>query len=338
MATTKFATIRYQALDRCFSNFGRKYDINALVDACNDAIYEYMGESSGISKRTVYEDINFMQSQQGWLVELEKIKQGKQVFYRYADPNYSINQQSFNESEITQLQETISILNRFKGVQQFEWLEEVKLKMETAYKINTDSKPIVGFEQNPFLKGLDHFSKLFQAIEYKTVLKIKYQGYKQVKPVEMIIHPYYLKQYNNRWFLFGLNDDRKDISNLALDRIQDFKETKIKYRETEIDFDEYFDDVIGVTVKDDVPVEKVLLKISKDRWSYIESKPIHGSQKPPISIDDTGVIIQLELQINKELVNTILGFGADVKVIEPKYLKEQVINKIKQMNENYFDV
>ncbi len=334
MATTKFATIRYQALDRCFSNFGRKYDINALVDACNDAINEYYGESGGISKRTVYEDINFMQSQQGWLVELEKIKQGKQVFYRYADPNYSINQQYFNESEINQLQETISILNRFKGVQQFEWLEEVKLKMETAYKINTDSKPIVGFEQNPFLKGLDHFSKLFQAIEYKTVLKIKYQGYKQVKPVEMIIHPYFLKQYNNRWFLFGLNGELNVISNLALDRIIEFSETTLEFKPTEINFDDFFEDVIGVTVKNDLEPKNVLLEFTKERWDYIESKPIHGSQKV-IRREENTVVIQLEVQINKELSNIILGFGADVKVLEPTELVETIKSKIKLMNEKY---
>jgi predicted DNA-binding transcriptional regulator YafY len=336
MATTKFATIRYQALDRCFSNFGRNYDINALVDACNEAIYEYNGDSDGVGKRTVYEDISFMQSEQGWSIALDKIKHGRNVYYRYADPNFSINKQSLNESEIIQLKETISILNRFKGVEQFEWMEDVKIKMEAAYKLNTESKPIVGFEQNPYLKGLDHFSKLFHAIQYKTVLKIKYQGYKQAKPVEMVIHPYFLKQYNNRWFLFGLNDTRRDISNLALDRIHSFKETKIKYQESSIDFDEYFDDVIGVTVKDDVPVEKVLLKIKSERWAYVESKPIHGSQKTKY-IEDDGTIIQLELQINKELINTILGYGSDIKVLEPEHLKGQIINKIKQMNENYFN-
>lgn len=337
MATTKFATIRYQALDRCFSNFGRNYDIDALVEACNDAIYEYDSNSEGVVKRTVYEDIKFMQSEQGWSVELDKIKDGRSVYYRYSDPGFSINQKPLNESELNLLGETISILNRFKGVKQFEWLEDVKVKMETAYKLNTDNKPIVGFEQNPYLKGLDHFSKLFNAIQYKTVLKIKYQGYKQSEPVEMVIHPYYLKQYNNRWFLFGLNETRKDISNLALDRIHGFKETKIKYRDSEIDFDEYFDDVIGVTVKEDVSVERVLLKISQERWAYVESKPIHGSQKTK-SVENDGTLIQLELQINKELVNTILGFGADIIVIEPKHLKEQIINKIKQMNENYFNV
>jgi predicted DNA-binding transcriptional regulator YafY len=335
MATTKFATIRYQALDRCFSNFGRRYDIDALVKSCNEAIFKYSGLSDGVKKRQVYEDIKFMQSDQGYSVPLEITKDGRTAYYRYSDRNFSIRNLPMNDDEVNQLKETISILNRFKGIEQFEWMEDMKIKMETAFKIKTNVKPVVSFEQNPYLKGLEYFSQLFNAIQYKLVLKLKYQGYKQDKPVEMVIHPYHLKQYNNRWFLFGLNNERKDISNLALDRIKGIKETKLKFIETEIDFDEYFDDVIGVTVKDDVPVEKVILKISKERWAYVESKPIHGSQKPPISIDNNGVTIQLELQVNKELVNIILSYGADIKVLEPKSLKDDVKGKIKQMMEAY---
>lgn len=44
MSTNKFATIRYQALDRCFSNKHREFTIWDLVQACNDAIYEYSGD------------------------------------------------------------------------------------------------------------------------------------------------------------------------------------------------------------------------------------------------------------------------------------------------------
>ncbi len=336
MATTKFATIRYQALDRCFSNFGRKYDINALVEKCNEAIFNYDDNSDGVVKRTVYEDIRFMQSEQGWSIELDKIREGKSVYYRYADPNFSINKQSLNESEVNQLKETISILNRFKGVDQFIWLEDIKIKMEAAYKLPSEGQPIISFEQNPYLKGLEHFSKLFNAIQYKTVIKVKYQGYKQSEPVEMIVHPYHLKQYNTRWFLFALNNDRKEISNLALDRIHDFKELKLKFIETEVNFEEYFDDVIGVTVREDLPIEKILLQFNKERWAYVESKPIHGSQKIK-SIEDS-TTIQLELQVNNELVNIILGFGSDVKVLEPKHLQELVMSKIKKMSEKYFNV
>ena len=337
MATTKFATIRYQALDRCFSNFGRKYDIHALVDACNKAIYEYNGDSNGISKRTVYDDINFMQSPQGWSVELEKTKEGKEVYYRYADPNFSINKQSLNEEEVNQLKQTIAILNRFEGVEQFEWVEDLKIKMETIYKIKSNTKPIVSFDHNIDLVGRTIFGKLFNAIQYGIVLNIKYQSFNQLKPTEMIIHPYHLKQYNNRWFLFGLNNDRKELSNLALDRIQNIEEVKIDYIEMNIDFNDYFYNVIGVTVKEGIPTEKVVLFINNQRWAYVKTKPIHGTQKVK-NEDSLGVTIEIDIQINKELVNVILSYGSDMKVLEPKHLKEQIINKIKQMNENYFDV
>ena len=335
MSTNKHATIRYQALDRCFSNFGKRYFIDDLVDKCNDAIVEYDDNCEGVEKRIVYKDINFMLSEQGWSIPLDRIRDGKRVYYRYTDPEFSINKKSLNENEVDQLKETITILSRFKGMAQFQWIQELVIKMETAYKVKIEEKPIVSFEENPYLKGLEHFNKLFNAIQYQTVIKVKYQGYKQIDPVEMTIHPYHLKQYNNRWFLFGLNNERNEISNLALDRIHSFKESKQKYIQTEIDFNEYFEDVIGVTIKENIPLEKVILRVENDRWAYINSKPIHGSQKFKEQNSEFA-IIQLDLQINKELINIILGFGADVKVLEPIHLQNTIKDKIKKLNEKYF--
>lgn len=335
MATNKHASIRYQALDKCFSNFNRRFDINKLVEKCNEAIYNYSGILDGVKKRQVYDDINFMQSEQGWSIPLEKTKDGKLVYYRYSDKNFSIRNSPLNEEEALQLKESISILDRFKGISQFEWLEEMKIKLETVYNIRPNDKPYVSFEQNPYLKGLEFFSALLHYIQSKSVIKINYQGFKQSKPTDLIIHPYYLKQYNNRWFLFGLNQERNEISNLALDRIHSIKEKKQSYIEHQLDFEEYFDDVIGVTISDKASIETILLHISKSRWAYVESKPIHGSQKT-ISKDDTGTTIQLKLKINNELVNTILGYGEDIIVIEPLDLKETIKTKIKLIYEKYF--
>jgi predicted DNA-binding transcriptional regulator YafY len=276
-----------------------------------------------------------MQSEQGWSIPLEKTKDGKLVYYRYSDKNFSIRNSPLNEEEALQLKESISILDRFKGISQFEWLEEMKIKLETAYNIRPNDKPHVSFEQNPYLKGLEFFSALFHYIQNKNVIKINYQGFKQSKPTDLIIHPYYLKQYNNRWFLFGLNQERNEISNLALDRIHSIKEKKQNYIEHQLDFEEYFDDVIGVTISEKANIETIHLHISKSRWAYVESKPIHGSQKT-ISKDDAGTTIQLKLKINNELVNTILGFGEDIKVIEPLDLKETIKTKIKLIYEKYF--
>ena len=77
MATNKHASIRYQALDRCFSNFGRKYFIEDLIEACGEAIYDFAGIEDGVKRRQVYDDITFMESEQGWDIPLNKIRDGR---------------------------------------------------------------------------------------------------------------------------------------------------------------------------------------------------------------------------------------------------------------------
>lgn len=80
MSTNKHAIIRYQTLDKCFRNSGRNYAIEDLVEECNRSIFEYTGNEEGIKKRQLYDDIRFMESEQGWNVELKKIKKVEEYF------------------------------------------------------------------------------------------------------------------------------------------------------------------------------------------------------------------------------------------------------------------
>ena len=88
MATNKHATIRYHALDRCFSNSGRKYFIEDLIEACNEAIYDFSGIEDGVKRRQVFDDITFMESEQGWSIPLERIKCGRRVLYHRCDGSH----------------------------------------------------------------------------------------------------------------------------------------------------------------------------------------------------------------------------------------------------------
>jgi len=335
MATNKQATIRYHALDQCFSNPGRRYFIEDLLEACNKAIYEYNGMSGGIQRRQIFDDINFMESEQGWSISLDKLRDGKRVYYRYSDKNFSINKQVINESEANQLKETLSILSRFKGMPQFDWIEELIVRLESTFKLKSIDNPIIGFEQNPYLKGLNFFTELFNAIYYKKVLNIHYQSFRQEIPAEIYLHPYFLKQYNNRWFLFGLNESTNSISNLALDRIIKISEISKEFVENKtIDFEEYFDDVLGVTVFEDKEPVKILLQISNQLLPYIESKPIHGSQKLK-ERNSKGAVIELLLQINYEAISLIFSYGEEVTVIEPEELKTIIKTKAEKVFKNY---
>lgn len=327
MSTNKHATIRYHALDQCFNNIGRKYYIEDLIEACNSAIYEFTGIENGIKRRQIFDDIRFMESEQGWSIPLERCKDGKRVYYRYYEKNYSIKNQAINENEARQLKDTLSILTRFKGLPQFDWMEEMMVRIESAFNLKGSNTSIVGFEQNPYLKGLNFFTELFNAIQYKKVLNIKYQGFKQPVPVDYILHPYYLKQYNSRWFLFGYSQLNEKISNLALDRIIDISDINEKFIENEvIDFDEYFEDVVGVSVNPEAEIENILLQISCKLWPYIETKPLHGSQKIK-ERNDEYVMIELRLQLNYELVSLIFSLGEEVKVLTPEALKVRIAYK-----------
>lgn len=331
MATNKHAQIRYQALDRCFRNPGRRYFIEDLVDACNDAIYEHAGITDGVKKRQVQDDIAFMVSEAGWSIPLAKPKDGKRVYYRYDDLRYFINNQPLNETEVNQLKETIYMLNRFKGMPQFSWMEEILARFENTFKLKGTTTNVVGFEHNPYLKGLHLFSDIFNAIVNKQPLSITYKRYAK-DPTEMLFHPYYLKQYNNRWFLFGLCEqfkEKKSITNLALDRIEQIKPISISYVENEnISFDEYFEDVIGVTVFDK-EAEQIILEIDNIFFPYIETKPLHGSQKVKARNQQT-TIIELNLIANYELENLLLGHIDKIRIISPDYFREKMLARVKE--------
>ena len=321
MATNKHAAVRYNALDKCFSNYNHKYTFDDLLEVCKDAIYMEYGDDSGISTRTLRDDIRFMKSEEGFSAPIVTRKDGGKPYYFYEDKEFTIKKQKLNSAETEQLKNTLVTLSRFKGLPQFEWMNEVVARLEGEFKIKNDVAEIVGFEQNPYLKGLENFDKLFRAISNKKVLKITYHpSFRDAE--ESIFHPYYLKQYNNRWFLFGLCDGR--IMNMALDRIECFSETNCEYIENvNIDFSEYFDDVVGVTVPYNREIKTIKLKVDKKRYNYIASKPLHQTQKVKERGDDY-VIIELNLISNYEFETMLLGFSDSIEVIEPIELKDEI--------------
>ena len=135
MATNKHAQIRYQALDRCFGNFQRRFYIEDLIKACNDAIYDYSGITDGVKRRQIYDDIVFMESDAGWSIPLERIRDGRRVFYRYEDKDFSINKRPITITEANQLKDTIIMLNRFQGLPGFEWIDEMIVRLNTQFNL-----------------------------------------------------------------------------------------------------------------------------------------------------------------------------------------------------------
>jgi len=335
MATNKHASIRYQTLDRCFSNFGRKYFIEDLVNACCDALYEFEGIEDGVKRRQILDDIRYMQSEQGWSIPLEKHKEGKRVYYRYEDKNFSINNRGLNPTEAEQLKDTLAMLTRFRGMPQFDWIQEMQIRLEETFGPKNNEPVFVSFQENPFLKGMEHFTVMFSAMQNRLSLTITYKGYQESEPRTFTFHPWHLKQFNNRWFAFGWNDNENTLSNLPVDRIIEIQSCQTPYKANqEIDFEEYFDDVVGVTVKEDMPVENIKLRITPEIWNYIESKPMHGSQKVKEKTVE-GIVIELKVQVNYEFRSLIFSYMDGVEILEPEWLREEFKEKAEKILKKY---
>lgn len=336
MPTNKNAAIRYQALDKCFRDRRHRYYIDDLIGACEDALYYYNGVG-GVSRRQIFEDIKFMESDTGWSIPLERKKDGKKVYYRYAYSDFSINKQPLTDEEAQQLQTVILTLSRFRGLPSNKWVEEVISNLEWRFNLKGKNESIIGFEQNLNLKGLEYLSEVINATSNHQTLKIDYHNYKNGgKDILFIIHPYYVKQYNNRWFLFGLDNKRREISNIALDRIVSIQvapDVAFIPNDT-IDFEHFFDDIVGVsTPKENIKKETIVLRFKVSRFPYVISKPIHKSQ---IILSEDEHTVSLKVKPTHELEQQILSFGPDVEVLSPKSYRNQIGEKIKENFKNYF--
>lgn len=319
------ALIRYWAYDKCLQNAGIKYTWQDLQNAANQALE--LQDYEPIGKTQFFQDIKSLKAPP-WLAPIETYKIGGQSYYRYSDPTYSIRKQELSEVEAEQVRSALMVLSRFKGMPQFEWIQELIPKIEQSFKLTERPDQIIGFEQNVDLKGLNYFGELFNAILFKRVLKIKYKSFTSDQIIEHIIHPYYLKQYNSRWFLFGKNPMYDGITNLALDRIENeiVNISQPFINNTEYNFDEYFEDIIGVTKPIGKKAEKVKLWFSKTQAPYIHTKPLHGTQKE--KWDDNGLTITIEVIPNYELEQLILRYGENCVVLEPEELKEKILSRI----------
>ena len=125
-----------------------------------------------------------------------------------------------------------------------------------------------------------------------------------------------------------MNDENKNTHwNLALDRIEQIEPAPGKYKADKTNWEEYFDDVIGVTVPSDASIEDVVLHFSGETGKYIYNKPLHGSQKAKW-LDKSLLVVSMRLKINYELERLILSYADSVEVISPASLKHSISQRL----------
>lgn len=335
MATNKLALIRYKTIDDCLKNRFRKWTLEDLMEKVSDALYEYEGITSGVSRRTVQGDLQTMRSDKlGYNAPIVIVDK---KFYVYEDPGFSIANSPINASDMDKMKEIVSVLKHLNGFRYFDEMSDMIAKLENNLNKSADKKKnYIQFESNAKLKGLEFINPLYQAILKKTPLLVEYKSFRARQSQQRIYFPYLLKEYRNRWFLLALPKKATTMVTMALDRIIEFheipKETFIDYEG--VDFERYFDDCLGVTKTARDRGHKVILKFDAYNAPYVLTKPIHHSQQV-LKQDETGMIIRIDVVLNFELEREILGFGDSVEVLGPKNLRHMVKKRLMRAANQY---
>src|SRR5690625_1918842 len=298
MAVDKNAERRYNIIDRCLSNYYRNHTYYSILAEVNKTLEEHGSE--GIRLRQLQEDLKFMQSEAGFRIQLaEGLLDGRRRILRYADRNFSISDHPLNQTDSDQLKATLRILTRYKQRKEFHWLQEFIPRLEQAFDLVADSdNNIISYQENVDLKGGDLIGSLFNSIAKEKILKLEYQPYQKESKV-VLFHPYYLTQYNSRWFLLGYNEKYDAMSNYPLDRIKTVEEIGRSSRKNRLNWQDYCDELFGLTKPENVKSEKIVLRFTENRIHYVKTKPIQGVTQRLVKSDPEGRTIQIEVKIER---------------------------------------
>jgi predicted DNA-binding transcriptional regulator YafY len=334
MSRNKEALIRYRIINNCLLN-GKIKTKEEIMNMFHDTL------GKEVSERTFADDIKAMREDEelGYLAPIVFDKQNKGYFY--GDKNYSIDNIPLSAEEIEALSFAASLLDQYKRIGIFGKftgaVEKIVDLVKMRRKMESDQfEQSVEFENAPLIKGSEFIEPLLLSIKNKKVLSIDYQSFSSSQPKPHTLHPYYLKEYRNRWYLTGLDDEKQTIITLGLERILKIEEkTGIFFTSKPFDAKQYFGNIIGISVynQQNTP-EEILISFTPQQALYIKTQPLHHSQEI-VQENELECIARYHLCSNYELRSHLLSLGKGCKVLKPESLRKEIATLAQEVADLY---
>lgn len=186
-------------------------------------------------------------------------------------------------------------------------------------KISQESNSII-LKEEYNLKGVEWIPVLLDAMQHLLTIELTYHKFYEAEARKYTFQPYGLKEFLGRWYAVGMVKGEQKITKFGVDRIVDVRLTDKKFKKQKgVDLPTYFSRMIGI-IDEGGDRETVVLSFTPFQANYIRTLPLHWTQKEILS-NDQEVQFEYFLLINYELMQKILSYGAEVKVIKPAALQ-----------------
>jgi len=324
----KQALIRYRIIDELI----RKGDYPSMQDIISKCEYRL---GKWFSVETIQKDIEAMKNDISLGYEAPIYYNRTYKGYEYTDENYSVNNLNLKKEEYEVLENAVDLLKQFKGTRLSSNYNNAVNKILTGIRASQSNKsaPVISLEFQTDFAGGELFDDFIEFIKEKTAISVVYTFNNQFRGD--IIHPYMLKEYENRWYLIAYSEDSEKIKVFDIRFLYDiYILTGRKFIFKNFNADSFFKHSIGVGIIENFK-EKVQIEFKRKVYDEINSIPLHQSQKIIKYKKNGNFIIEIEVYVTNELLNKILSFGAAATIIKPMYIADTLQFVIQEMLKNY---
>jgi predicted DNA-binding transcriptional regulator YafY len=219
----------------------------------------------------------------------------------------------------------------------FKFLEIVQVADIFTKSLKDSNKMLeyVSFDDSKNFKGIDNLKDLLLAIKDNREITFQHENYWKNSTKPYTVTPLILKEYLNRWYVICVIDNNDTIRTFGLDRISniEIKEFSNKKRKDYFKKLSKFEHTVGLTYGEGEP-EKVSLLVDELHVKYMRSLPLHQSQII-LPNKDKKHQVDFYLYPNYEFKTQILKIGAEVQVLSPQYLRDEIIGLLEKSLNNY---
>ena len=183
--------------------------------------------------------------------------------------------------------------------------------------------------------GREYLQPIIDAMKKNHLIHFTYYNYWRNDYRQHCVEPYCVKLFRQRWYMVGKMLGANVVLVYSLDRMSEFRKSErtFKYPD-DFDGEYYFKDCYGIIAGDGTKLEHVVLKVSAGQANYMRDLPLHKSQQEIERKEDYS-IFELYVRPTYDFYQEVLKMGSHVEVLEPNYMREEIIRMIETMYNQY---
>lgn len=175
---------------------------------------------------------------------------------------------------------------------------------------------------------------VIEAMRQNKRITFSYNNYSRVNLSEGVkVEPYFVKIFEQRWYVIGFNVTDKCIKTYSLDRMSNLVITGHSFTMPEgFSPQEYFTDCFGISTDQSEPKD-IVIKANVTQAKYLRGLPLHHSQRE--ELHDAYSIFSYHMRFTYDLMQKLLSFGPTIEVLRPREVRMLIAQKLKEACQHY---